>query len=397
MKYRRCAAALLAVLLLLPLAACREGDLERIRNNQRINDLARRNAARLAEQYILDKYGVRAEALGYDVDGSDVFMAYRAAPVVYVAMTDGEQTFCVYLSLENEDYRWDNYQREEVARVLEDYLLDCLGVPAPYASELEFRLERDRSASGTARINGKSYDATCMLDFCFDGESVEELLSEMKRVEYLARFLEGTIAGVELRPEDWPAENFRVEVGLERYRDRESCGYYASEWLNLYESPHVYEWPALVESAKLSLEVKDGRVKQKETRAVYDKTAAGEVELVASGPSLPEDWAELVAVSQETVDWGEGYEQLTPLFRWTAAGDEAEWKVRGSVPPEFFEAYGDHLVYGWYDPETGEAETDLWKSLRAGKPGTFEEGNVHIVQSFGMASGLWYAILRPTS
>lgn len=82
-KRRNRITALLAVLLLLPLAACREGDLERIWNNERIYAQARRDAARLAEKYILEKYGTEAETLGYDVDGSDVFMAYRAAPVVY--------------------------------------------------------------------------------------------------------------------------------------------------------------------------------------------------------------------------------------------------------------------------------------------------------------------------
>lgn len=397
MKLRNCIAALLCALLLLPLAACREGDLERIWNNHRIEAQARRDAGRLAEEYIREKYGIKAEALGHDVDGSDVFMAYRASTMVYVALTDGKQIFCVYLSLVNESIRWDNYQRGEVAQVLEDYLLDCLGVPAPYASDLEFRLSRDRSSSGTARINGTSYDATCMLDFFFDGESVAELLGEMKRVKYLARYLEGSIEGVELRPEDWPVQSLDLEVGLERYRDRESCDYYASRWLNLYESPHVYEWPALVESVKMSLEVKDGAVKQKRTYNVYGKTAVGEVELVASGPSLPEDWAEGISLVEETPDWGEDYEQVTPLFSWTAPEGGAEWKMRCSLPPEFFEAHGDHLVYGWYDPETGEAETDLWKSLRAGKPGTFEEGNVHIVQNFGMVSGRWYAVLRPTS
>ncbi len=225
-----------------------------------------------------------------------------------------------------------------------------------------------------------------MLAFYFDSESVQELLGEIKRVEYLARYLEGTIEGVELRPGDWPAENFRVEVGLERYRDRESYEYYAG-------SPDIHEWPALVESVKMSL---DGG-KQKRTYTVYDKTAVGKVELVASGPSLPENWGEQILVAEEWPDWGEDYVQVTPLFCWTAPEDGTEWEMRCCLPSAFFEAYGDHLVYGWYDPETGEAETDLWKSLRAGKPGTFEEGNVHIVQSFGMASGLWYAVLRPTS
>lgn len=48
MKRRNCIAALLAALLLLTLAACREGDLERIWNNERIYAQARRDAARLA-------------------------------------------------------------------------------------------------------------------------------------------------------------------------------------------------------------------------------------------------------------------------------------------------------------------------------------------------------------
>lgn len=393
MKRRNCIAALLAVLLLLSLAACREGDLERIWNNERIYAQARRDAARLAEEYILEKYGVEAETLGYDVDGSDVFMAYRASTMVYVAMTDGEDTFCVYLSLKDESIRWDNYQRGKVARVLEDYLLDCLGVPAPYASELEFRLVRDRSSSSTAWINGKGYDASCMLDFYFDGESVEELLNEIKRVKYLARFLDGTLEGVELRPEDWPMENLDLEVGLERYRDRKSYDYYASEWLNLYESVHVYEWPALIESVKMSLELEDGKAKQKRTYNVYDKTAVGELEFVASGPSLSENWAEQILVSEERPDWGEDYEQVTPLLSWSAPEDEAEWEMRCSLPPAFFEAHGDRFYLGVYDPETGETRVYLSNAYRPGKPGTFEEGSVYISQSFGMTPGHWYAIL----
>ena len=397
MKRRNCIAALLAALLLLSLTACREGDLERIWNNERIYAQARRDAARLAEEYILEKYGVEAETLGYDVDGSDVFMAYRASTMVYVALTDGEGTFCVYLSLKDESIRWDNYQRGEVARVLEDYLLDCLGVPVPYASELEFRLKRDRSSSSTARINGKSYDASCMLDFYFDGESVDELLNEIKRVEYLARFLEGTLEGVELRPEDWPVENLDLEVGLERYRDQEGYEYYASEWLNLYESPHVYERPALLESVKMSLELEDGKAKQKRTYNVYGKTSVGELEFVASGPILPENWAEQITLSEETVDWGEEYVQMTPLFCWSAPEDETEWEMRCSLPPAFFEAHGDYFYLGVYDPETGEVKVYFSTNFRPGKPGTFEKGSVYISQSFGMTPGHWYAILlRPS-
>ena len=397
MKRKGCLAVLLAALLLLPLTGCREGDLERIINNQRIEAQAKRDAARLAERHILDKYGVEAQALGYDVDGSDVFMAYRASTMVYVALTDGEETFCVYLSLKDASIRWDNYQRKEVARVLEDYLLSCLGLDRPYTASLEFRLDRDRSGSSTAWINGKGYDASCLLDFYFDGEDVDTLLAQMDRVEYLARFLDGSLENVELHPEDWPVENLNLWVGLERYRDKESMDYYASTWLNLYESPHFFESPALVESVKMRLDIEKGAVKQERTYTVYDKKAVGELEFVASSADpLPEDWGEYLSVWEEAPDWGEGYEQVGPLFSWVAPEDGAEWHIQCSLPPAFFEAHGDRFVRGWYDPETGETKIYTSSSYLPGKPGTFEAGSAYITQLFGMGEGTWYAVLKRT-
>ena len=151
MKKRCFPAALLALLLLLP--GCTAEDRERTRENDRISALAQRDAARLALEYVEEKYGFEAAVLGYDVDGSDVFMAYRAYPLVTVALTDGEKEFLVYLGLEAPEVRWDNYQRGEVAACLESWLLDGLALGEPCAADLIFRAAEDPSP-GQAHING---------------------------------------------------------------------------------------------------------------------------------------------------------------------------------------------------------------------------------------------------
>lgn len=403
MRKKPVLAAVLALLLLLP--GCTAEDRERIRENGRIYALAQRDAARLAVEYVEEKYGFEAAVLGYDVDGSDVFMAYRAHPLVTVALTDGEKEFLVYLGLKDAEVRWDNYQAEEVAACLEVHLLSQLGRTAPAVSRLTFRVKND-CAPGQIQIDGSVRSVTGMLDFYYEGQTAEELLELMALVDYEGRWMDGEepLAGVGISQEDWP-EEISLALMLKNFRDEESHAVYGGPGA---ENPSVKENPALLEA--LSLTLRKGKTER--VYSAYDRFNEGGLAFVGRATvrgepgevTLPTEWvAGQVSYPQIPLYWPAGEKgsvQCGPLFCCTRPeGPEGvEYAISCTVLPGFFEQHGDMLYYGICDPATGEQNIRSSLPFRPGKPGTYEEGNVYIRQTFWVDSPadrpVYYAILR---
>lgn len=409
MKKHRILPLLTALLLLLP--SCGWEGWERVADNQRIYARARREAKALAEAYIKEKYGLEVTALGYDVDGSDIFMAYRAHSLATVALTDGEGEFLVYLSLEDPDLRWDNYQREEVAACLTGHLHAALGLEAPYVTDLIFQAAGDPSP-GQAQINGKTYSVECMLNFLYEGQSAPELLEELKGVEYAAGWLgEGpSLEELTLPAEAWPA-GVELEVSLRRYRDRESFDCYGpTRWTAGGSETSVRQNPALLETAYLTLD--GGKATRQYAR--YERVEAQGLVFVGRAmvegapgevPIPPEGWvADGLTFPAEPIYWAgrydRAYAQAGPLFCCVCpqTPEGVECAISCTVPPAFFDAHGAPLFYGFYTPKdmTQELRTSL--PLRPGRPGTYEEGNVYIRQTLWVTSTaedpVWYAFLR---
>lgn len=397
------------LLSLVLLTGCSPDSLERIAANERIYAQARQKAEKLAILHIREKYGVEASALGYDVDGSDIFMAYRAHPLATVALTDGEREFLVYLALEDPALRWDNYQGEEVAACLEEYLLSQLGLEAPYASRLEFRSLGDPSP-GQVQINGETYSVSCMLDFLYDGQSAPELLEQLGRLEYEGRWVGGEdlLTQVSLPSEEWP-EGVALRFNLKQYRDRDSYDTYAlSHFSPGTGELSVVEKPAL--TSALFFSRSEGK-----SRCSYHRLDHWEWEDLrftghAAAPELAllpsPGWVEgQVSFPQAAVEWnldggGARYEQAGPLLCLTRPqGPEGvEYSLQSTLLPGFFARYGDRLDYGFYDPATGEVTVHSSLPMYPGKPGTYEEGNVYIRQSLYADSAaeapVYYAFLR---
>ena len=408
MKKRCFPAALLALLLLLP--GCTAEDRERTRENDRISALAQRDAARLALEYVEEKYGFEAAVLGYDVDGSDVFMAYRASPLVTVALTDGEKEFLVYLGLEAPEVRWDNYQRGEVAACLESWLLAGLALGEPCAADLIFRAAEDPSP-GQAHINGEAYSVNCMLDFLYEGQSAPELLTKLTRVMYAGGWLgeDPSVEGVTLPTEGWPAET-ELQVFLRRYRDRESFASYGpARWGAGGREPSVQENPALLETVFLA------REKEEVIRryARYERVEAEGLAFVgrAMTEGMPgevscpaEGWvAGQVSYPQIPLYWPAGEDggvRCGPLFCCTEpeGNGGVEYAISCTILPEFFARHGETLYYGICDPITGTLRVRRSLPFRPGRPGTYGEGNVYIRQTFWVGSPaekpLYYTFLR---
>lgn len=401
--------ALLLPLLLL--TGCSPEGLERIAKNERIYALARQKAEKLAVAYIREKYGVEAAALGYDVDGSDIFMGYRAHPLVTVALTDGEREFLVYLALEDPELCWDNYQGEEVAALLEDYLLSRLGLEAPFASRLEFRAAGDPSP-GQTQIDGKSYSVSCMLNFRYEGQSAPELLEGLGRIEYEGRWVGGQdlLTGVALPEEDWP-EGLALRATLKQYRDREDYEIYSPQrFAPGAMELSIREKPAL--NAVLMLSRSEGKNWRSCSRFDHWETEGLRFTGQAAAPEeglLPAPgWVEgQVSFPQAAVEWNLGggdtrYEQAGPTVCFTQPqGPEGvEYSLLCTILPGFFARYGDPLDYGYYIPDTGEVEVRYSLPMRSGRPGTYEEGSQLIRQSLYIGSSeeepVYFAFLRRT-
>lgn len=240
----------LACLFLLPFPLLLGGCSGRFLENMRIFRKAERVAERRAEAYIRKKYQIQAKALGYDVQGGGA-LAFTAVPGVLVPMTDGTETFCVYLDLDNEWIGLDNRQAAEITAALEDYFLSVSSLEPPERSKITFTLWNDAARmSSHAMVKGKSYSAENMADFFYEGQSAGALLDRIQTFYYEGHFtgLSRSLEEVKLAAGDWPqTQEFRISTRLYLYRSREWYQKYGG--VEGYDSIKPKYWPTLRESA----------------------------------------------------------------------------------------------------------------------------------------------------
>lgn len=163
---RRKAAAIAVLALTLLLAGCSRERTETRREIERIQKAAEIVAEERAAAYILEKYGMKAIAEGHWVQAYNDFFAPYVSTNVIVFMEYRGSKFCVGIDVDDEAVLWDNYQREEIEEVFQDYFAELYKLPAPYRAKTEFRLENapDYLAATPAEWRERGYDHGSMAD-----------------------------------------------------------------------------------------------------------------------------------------------------------------------------------------------------------------------------------------
>lgn len=368
---------------LLTFCICLSGCSERLEKNRTISREAKRYAESMAVEYISEKYGIKAEPLGYDIQGNDVFMAWESSPLVAVPMVYEDKQFCVLLNMHIDSCRHDNWQGEEVAKVLESYILEHFGLPASVYSNLEFHTRGDHGQL-YINVDGKTYNADRMLDFYYEGQSTQELMEKINDIEYFGNFVQPdfSMEAVEFDETIFPARlngsNDQIDIHTEftLLSEDDPSG------KNLIRR-HEYDsndWRRMQESLSY--------------RFTYDEDGAPSLERYfrtflsaeISGTSFvgmaPFDPAVCINTSGEKLVWcyennrydhdGNNswivstdiweFEQLGPLFYSVvpeemsaqAAGEEdiSSWFC-GGIPQRYIDQYAGELCIGNYWPSTG--------------------------------------------
>lgn len=219
---RRRARIAAALALMLLLTGCSRERTETRREIQRIQQAANAMAEQRAKDYISEKYGIEASAEGYWVQAYDDFFAPYVSTGVVVFMEYGERKFCVGIDVDDETILWDNYRREEIEAALQAYFTELYSLPPPYTAKTEFRLENapDYLAATPAEWRKRGYDHRNMVDFCFQGQTAEEMLARISRLEFHDAWLttEQLLEPLSFQDKDWPlCEGGYVEWNLRVY------------------------------------------------------------------------------------------------------------------------------------------------------------------------------------
>ena len=224
---RRKAGAIAALAFVLLLAGCSRERTETRREIERVQEAAESVAEERATSYILEKYGMEASVEGHWVQAyNDFFVPYVSTNVI-VFMEYRGRKFCVGIDVDDETILWDNYQREEIEEVFQDYFTELYKLPVPYRTKTEFRLENspDYPAATPAEWRERGYDHGSMADFYFQSQTAEELLGQVSRLEFHDAWLstEELLEPLSFREEDWPLrEGGWIEWNLRVYGSPEA-------------------------------------------------------------------------------------------------------------------------------------------------------------------------------
>ena len=230
------------------LTGCDQKRMETRREIDRIYQAAERTAEDRAAVYISEKYGIEASAEGYWVQGYHDFFAPYINSNVVVFMEYGDRKFCVGIDVDDETVFWDNYQREEIDAVLQNYFTELYELPQPYTAKTEFRLENAPNylVATPAEWREQGYDHGNMVDFYFQGQTAEELLGRMSRLEFYNSWLsmDQSLASLSFEVGDWPVgDGGRVEWNLRLY-DSPKAEYVdqSVEYPDIAGFPYFREW-----------------------------------------------------------------------------------------------------------------------------------------------------------
>ena len=404
---RTVAAAVLLVLSLL--TGCSRERMETRREIERILEAAESVAEDRAAAHILEKYGIEAAAEGYWTQAYNDFFAPSVNPNVVVFMEHGDRKFCVGIDVDDESVLWDNFQREEIDAALQGYLTENYGLPPAYRAETVFRLEDapNYSVATPAEWREKGYDHANMVDFCFEGQSAEELLARMEYLEFHDSWLsmEQSLEAVVFDEKDWPiCEGGYMEWNLRLYALPEA------EFVDLSEKyPDIGGFPYFREWRRTCL--RDMGTEGQEMSDGFFAFRSLESEGITITSRLPYEIEDIIEISEGEERWevsrGEGrteaYRLVSRIFEVTENAADSNYATAIHVPAEFVARYEGPLyilrrkMEEGHSAETGKAE--VVKQISSQEeldaiPGdeSHRDYKIYSNGTYGMSAGYQYAV-----
>lgn len=397
---------------------CSGERMETRREIDRIYKAAEKTAEDRAEACIAEKYGINASAKGYWVQGyHDFFAPYINSNVVVFMEYDGRK-FCAGIDVDDETVLWDNYQREEINAVLQEYFTELYHLPQPYKEDTRFWMKNapNYHTATPEEWREKGYDHSNMVDFYyevssktrqrrvladFQGQTAEELLARIKRLEFYDSWLsmEQPLASLSFEAGDWPVceggsveWNLRVYISPEaEYADR------SSEYPDIAGFPYFKEWRrARITDRGTEEEELSGE--SWNFHSVQDKG----IRVISR---LPFEIEEILCISEGAEEWNvdrgngktEAYRLVSDVYEVTEESPDGYYATVMHVSEGFAEQYEVPLYILSRNRETGKV--GIMKYIFSGEeldalPA--DESNrdykVHSNGTCGMSAGFQYAV-----
>ncbi|MCI8403227.1 MAG: hypothetical protein HFI38_14245 [Lachnospiraceae bacterium] len=382
---------------------CSREQMDTRREIDRIYKAAEKTAEDRAAAYIAEKYGIEVLAEGYWVQGyHDFFAPYVNSNVVVFMEYEGRK-FCVGMDVDDETVLWDNYQRKEIEAVLQEYFTELYNLPQPYTAYTEFRLENAPShlASTPAEWRKRGYDHGNMVDFCFQDQSAEELLTRMSRLIFYDSWLsvEQPLASLAFDAEDWPvceggsvAWNLRVYASPEaKYVDQ------SVQYPDIAGFPYFREWRQAC--------LKDRGMQGPELSGEawrFHSVQADEITVISR---LPFETTDILRISETEKEWIvdrgsssiQRYRLVSDVYEVTEKSPDSYYATVMHVPTELTDRYKGSLYILSRDNETGKVEVRTYISSQEELDALPEDEfrrdyKIYSNGTCGMSTGYQYAV-----
>lgn len=326
----------------------------------RIYKAAEKTAEDRATAYISKKYGIEAEAKGYWVQANYDFFTSSTNPNVVVFMEYGDKRFCAVVHAFNETILWDNYQKAEIDAVLQQYLSDLYSLPKPFEEKILFRLEYSPSCHVYLPWEWqiKGYDHTNMVDFYFNGQSTEELLSKIKHLEYSVSWLslDRSLDSLAFRPEDWNISgNGYVEWNFRLYTSPES------KFTDVgIQHPDIASYPYFLQWRHTLFKKDDAAEPALSTDFIEFHSVQREG--ITFATTLSCEMEEILHISDGETEWSidsknnglQTYKLVSKLYEVTEKAPDSNYIAAMSVPTSFTEQHKNPLYILSRNKETGK-------------------------------------------
>lgn len=412
-----CMAAVIPLLIFL-LAGCGGERMETRKEIDRIYREAERTAKERAAAYIAEKYGIEAYAEGYWVQGYHDFFAPYVSSKVVVFMEQEGRKFCVGLDVDDETILWDNYQREEIEAVLQNYFMELYGLSPSFTAKTEFRLENapDFRTATPAEWREKGYGHGNMVDFYFQGQTAEEMLPRINYLEFTDSWLssEQSLEAISFEAGDWPVcEGGYVKWNLHLYHSPEGVYVDSSvEYPDIAGFPYFREWRQVCLS--------DRGTEEEELSGTFWKfhsVQADGIMVISRIPwndSLPCETEDILCVKagensieegnsteEWSIDRGNGdirtYQLVSDVYEVTEESPDSNYAAAIHVSADFINQYEGPLYLLRCNKETGKVE--MMKEILSQKEldalpeeESRRDYKTYANGTYGMSAGYQYAV-----
>lgn len=385
------------------LTGCDRERMETRREIDRIYQAAERTAEDRAAAYIEKKYGIEASTEGYWVQGYHDFFAPYVNSNVVVFMEYGDRKFCAGIDVDDETVLWDNYQREEIDAVLQNYFTELYGLPQPYTEATEFRLENAPNylVATPEEWRKQGYDHGNMVDFYFQNQTAEELLARMSRVEFYDSWLsmEQSLESLPFEAGDWPVcEGGWVEWNLRVYDSPEAEYVDQSvEYPDIAGFPYFREWRQAC--------LKETRTEEEELSGEFWKFHSVQADGIKVTSRLPFEIEDILCISAGKEVWSvdrgssgtQAYRLVSEVYEVTEASPDSNYATVMNVSAGFTDQYEGPLYILSRNKETAKVEIMKYISSQEELDALPEDEfrrdyKIYSNGTCGMSAGYQYAV-----